>query len=839
MFREIPKDFNINIYKLLNNDLKDFNDEELINHYLIHGINENREYNLSKNFNTNIYKLLNNDLKDFNDEELINHYLKYGINENRVYSLPENFNTSIYKLLNNDLKNLNDEELIYHYLIYGINENRCYKYDLPENFDTSSYKLFNKDLNDLNEKELINHYLLYGKIENRVYKCYLTKDLIDNINLNYFYINVINNTNILLNNDDYRNTVYFTGGLCNMLFQISAIISFSYDNNTNFYLNYDIDDRKSCVNKLFKNITFRNNTTACTYNETNYKYNKITINPDQNILFKGYFQSYKYFWHNINVIKSYFNFEDKIVFWLKYKKFILDTESKKLLGIHIRLTDYVKSSETHINMQDSYYKKALSTINLQEYKVILFTDDIINASKILNNIGINDFIFGDYLNNDDLEQLLLLSVTDVRICVNSTYSLWSCYINDMYELNNEAFYIFPDLWFGPEGPEYNLYDLIPENNNKYKIINVYKCAVIFFHKNIYNIYNKYWIEKCRDSIINQINVFFDIYEVNYGNEDKSIFDNYNFPKKINKYFYKKNYKTHTEAMMFLLNKCFNEHNYDIVFNTNLDDYYNDKRFIYQIYEVNKNNSLLNSTMWTYIKQKNEYEEIDIIHEEKISINHVYPDQVKNEMFNFHNLINHSGVCFTKKFWNSTDKYNNKLKYRNDKPYEDLSLWYRAFENNIKITVINKNLIDYRIHNSQIGSILQDIKKTGIKKKTFCEGPILIDYQVGILLDTNFNDINKIEQINKNIFPDREKYYFLYVNKKDELNIKNYLEDLNILYDIIFYNDKLENYEEIIKLFDVSVELNSDYLFIVKNLDIDFIIDNFNIHEDYNYKLIKV
>jgi hypothetical protein len=408
----------------------------------------------------------------------------------------------------------------------------------------------------------------------------------------------------------------------------------------------------------------------------------------------------------------------------------------------------------------------------------------------------------------------------------------------MYELDDNAIYIFPNLWFGPKGPEYDLYDLIPENNNKYKIIDVYKCAVIFFHKNIYNIYNKYWIDKCRDSVMNQINVCFDIYEVNYGDENKSIFDDYIFTKKINKYFFKKNYKTHTEAMMFILNKCFNEHNYDIVFNTNLDDYYNNKRFIYQIYEVNTNNSLLNSTLWTYIKQKNKYEEIDIPDEEKISFKHIYPGQVKNEMFNFHNLINHSGVCFTKKFWNSTDLYNNKLKYRNDKPYEDLSLWYRAFKNNINITIINQVLIYYRIHNNQIGSILQDITMKGIKKETFCKEPKLINYQIGILVNINSNNINKIDKINKNIFPKREKYYFLYVNEDDRLNTSNYLENLNILYDIIYYSNKLDDYEEIIKLFDVSVELNSDYLFIIKNVDIDFVINSFNIDENEYYKLIK-
>jgi hypothetical protein len=266
-------------------------------------------------------------------------------------------------------------------------------------------------------------------------------------------------------------------------------------------------------------------------------------------------------------------------------------------------------------------------------------------------------------------------------------------------------------------------------------------------------------------------------------------------------------------------------------------------------------------MWTYIKQKSYSENFDIIYDEEDKNKIIYDNNfrwikdsniesyeysnniidkniIKNNILSHNNLINHSGVCFTKKFWDSTDKYNNRLKYRNDKPYEDLSLWYRAFENNLKITVINKNLIYYRIHNNQIGSQLKEIQNTGIKLNTFKDGPNLVDYQIGVLLDINTNDINKIENLNKNIFPDKEKYYFLYVHRNDEIDIKNYLVNLNISYDIICFDNKIENYNEIINLFDVSIELNSDYLFIIKDLNINFVINSFN-SENKEYIILKI
>ena len=69
---------------------------------------------------------------------------------------------------------------------------------------------------------------------------------------------------------------------------------------------------------------------------------------------------------------------------------------------------------------------------------------------------------------------------------------------------------------------------------------IIKTAVIFFHKNIHTLYKKKWIEDCVNSILNQENVLFDIYEINYGNEDISVFDNIDLKHKHQ--FFKKNYE---------------------------------------------------------------------------------------------------------------------------------------------------------------------------------------------------------------------------------------------------------------------------------------------------------
>ena len=229
-------------------------------------------------------------------------------------------------------------------------------------------------------------------------------------------------------------------------------------------------------------------------------------------------------------------------------------------------------------------------------------------------------------------------------------------------------------------------------------------------------------------------------------------------------------------MIFLLNKIFYDFDYDIVFNTNLDDYYHPLRFAFQIKDLNEKKSLLNSTLWTYIEKDKKNLKTDIIYkynnDNQLADNaFVYKDgdfrwtmvdsfdtkvnsfdtkvklyneeisyhKIKENLLKLNNVINHSGVCFTREFWLNKDKYKNKICYRDDKPYEDLSLWNRTVKSNIKISVVNRSLIFYRIHNSSIGSQLLEKTKNenenknniDIKFKTFEMDQIL--QKLGMLI----------------------------------------------------------------------------------------------------------
>jgi hypothetical protein len=134
----------------------------LLENNIIPIININKLMNIKKNFSTiifntipdnfdiNIYKS-HDDLKDYSDEFLYNHFLNYGqfevrnyCNDNFIYpiyirtkleqcnllmffDIPTDFDVVNYKKLNSELVNFDRNKLMLHYVNTGYNENKPYK----------------------------------------------------------------------------------------------------------------------------------------------------------------------------------------------------------------------------------------------------------------------------------------------------------------------------------------------------------------------------------------------------------------------------------------------------------------------------------------------------------------------------------------------------------------------------------------------------------------------------------------------------------------------------------------------------------------------------------------
>ena len=112
-------------------------------------------------------------------------------------------------------------------------------------------------------------------------------------------------------------------------------------------------------------------------------------------------------------------------------------KGRKILGLHIRLGDYLKEphNEYHGITSLNYYKKALIEFNdnYEDYDIIVFSDDYSEANKRLSELNM-DYTCANKISSSDEEDFLLLCLCDYKICTNSSFSLMSCFFNDYLNL---------------------------------------------------------------------------------------------------------------------------------------------------------------------------------------------------------------------------------------------------------------------------------------------------------------------------------------------------------------------------------------------------------------------
>jgi hypothetical protein len=363
------------------------------------------------------------------------------------------------------------------------------KYDFEKN-KLYKNRIFLEKIKDFNN---IKHYfLIHTKlIKVDIKQEDLIKKFIDTIleSKNILNTDSKNFPNICIKNtfdiEQTENKIYtkIIGGFGNQLFMVLNIISLSHDYNKKFYINFDEEYKDSYFKKykvlrknsneykIFNNIEFnllKNEEIRSfdKYTESKFKYSKIELEDNKNYTITGYFQSYKYFFHNKKIIKRYLNIDYRKLYEI-YKK--ININNKKTLAIHIRLGDYTKKEDYHSISSINYYKDALKKIKLDDYNIILFSDDLVLAKEKLKDLKLN-LIEANSLFEDDEDQFYILCLSDIRICANSTFSLLSCYLNEIYNFNKEAKYILPKQWFGKTGPDYDIYDIVPKENKKFILL---------------------------------------------------------------------------------------------------------------------------------------------------------------------------------------------------------------------------------------------------------------------------------------------------------------------------------------------------------------------------------
>ena len=263
--------------------------------------------------------------------------------------------------------------------------------------------------------------------------------------------------------------IHLHSGLGNQMFMLFNMLSYYIDNCDDYVIYCNTTEFKTeryYWDTMFSNLKDKISYTCDIVNkndEKEFHYNKIP-EYDNDVVLKGFYQSDKYFRHNINKIKNILDIDNKIA---NVKQEFPEYFNRKTIAIHFRIGNYYSLQNLHPIKPVQYYLNALKElanrdIMLQDYNILLFCQDIDNNIvneyiKIINNHYPNMNYKKVADNIPDWKQMLLMSSCDNFIIANSTFSWMGAY------LANKNYVIAPEVWFGPYYKNNKLHDLRPEN----------------------------------------------------------------------------------------------------------------------------------------------------------------------------------------------------------------------------------------------------------------------------------------------------------------------------------------------------------------------------------------
>ena len=269
--------------------------------------------------------------------------------------------------------------------------------------------------------------------------------------------------------------VRLNGRLGNQLFQYALALSLAKKFNTFFII--DNDSKPDYVKKYFKSNGLSNSRIGravlknLLINHLPFIYqNNAETTTDMlplignNRFYYGFFQSEIYF---KNIISS---MQKRLQLKKIYKKAFTDKyghlfKGEKVLAIHYRLGDYLtwgteQTGGMNMSLPESFYLNALKEIkNLDDYKILLVTDDIENAATKLHEI-INKVIISD----SEIIDFQLLMHADKVIISNSSFAWWGAYLN-----KNHAEVFAPENWLGFKVNTEMPSNVIPERFKKVSV----------------------------------------------------------------------------------------------------------------------------------------------------------------------------------------------------------------------------------------------------------------------------------------------------------------------------------------------------------------------------------
>ena len=260
-------------------------------------------------------------------------------------------------------------------------------------------------------------------------------------------------------------TCNLMGGLGNQIFQIFATISYAIKSKNRFqFLNLTtLGAGSTTVRYTFWESFFSNMKPFLiselpqpihVIREKGFPYNELPVREmvNRNVMIYGYFQSYKYFQENYDMIYRILNI-DKMKNDIVNNLNLTSEYLENTVSMHFRIGDYKKIQDFHPLATYDYYERSLLYMQITKpnsnFTILYFCEDcdIDDVMVIINKLTINYplYNFKRGLNTlEDWQQMLLMSCCHHNIIANSSFSWWSAYLNT----NADKIVCYPSVWFG-------------------------------------------------------------------------------------------------------------------------------------------------------------------------------------------------------------------------------------------------------------------------------------------------------------------------------------------------------------------------------------------------------
>ena len=253
-------------------------------------------------------------------------------------------------------------------------------------------------------------------------------------------------------------TPKLVGGLGNRLFQLGFVYNLSRQINTSIVVINPKFVSKNHQSKIdYSNTIFK----RFVYDRVD-RFDKILVEKqnhyhsfdpdylsymDENILYYGFFQNYKY---TESILEDFSKLLE-----------LPETPVSDSFFIHIRLGDYVQNKDHFIDLK-LYYLRCIDIIKrkygdkFENIKFHVFSDNIKSLTgKMHSFLGINEqnLIFED---SDELTSLSqMINCQKGGISANSTFSWWASILNSLSNQNPDKLFFYPNKQY-PSGSIYEV-----------------------------------------------------------------------------------------------------------------------------------------------------------------------------------------------------------------------------------------------------------------------------------------------------------------------------------------------------------------------------------------------